>query len=53
MFGLEEYKEVGEIAPGSWHLARGTYGEWIHAVDQQSAVEGWIAARAAKPAPSS
>jgi hypothetical protein len=53
MFGLEEYKEVGELAPESWYLARGTYGEWIHAVDEQSAVEGWIAARAARPAPSS
>ena len=53
MYGLEEYKEVGQLAPGSWYLARGTYGEWIHAVDQQSAVEGWIATRAARPAPSS
>jgi hypothetical protein len=53
MFGLEEYREVGEAVPGSWYLAVGTYGDWVHASDQQSMVEGWIAARAAKPAPTS
>jgi hypothetical protein len=52
MFGLEEYREVGEVTPGSWYLALGTYGEWIHASDEQSAIEGWIAASAARPAPS-
>ena len=49
MFGLDEYKEVGEVVPGSWYLAVGTYGDWIHAADQDMSVEGWIAARAAKP----
>ncbi len=52
LLALDEYREVGEITPGSWYLAKGTYGDWIHASTEQSTAEGWIPGWAAKRAPS-
>jgi hypothetical protein len=52
MLALEEYRHVGTVAPGSWYLAKGTYGDWIHAASGDASLEGWVAARAAKAAPS-
>ncbi len=52
LFGLEDYSTVvGELSPGSWYLAQGTHGEWVHAVDSATNVEGWVAGPAAQPAP--
>ncbi len=52
LFGLSDYGTiVGELSPGTWYLAQGTYGEWVHAVDRATNVQGWVAAQAALPAP--
>jgi len=52
LFGLEDYSTVvGELSPGSWYSAQGTHGEWVHAVDSATNVEGWVAGPAAHPAP--
>jgi hypothetical protein len=52
LFGLEDASTVvGELSPGSWYLAQGTHGEWVHAVDGATSVEGWVAGPAAQPAP--
>jgi hypothetical protein len=52
ILALDEYREIGEFVPGSWYLAKGSYGDWIHAANETSTVEGWIAGWAVIRAPS-
>ena len=44
VYGLENYETVvGRLVPGDWYMAKATYDEWVHAFDEPSGLEGWIA----------
>ena len=52
MFGLTDFERViAQLIPGTWYLAKATYHEWVHAADENSNMEGWIAGWAVEPAP--
>ena len=47
MFGLDDYETVvGRLVPGTWYGARATYDDWVHAFDEGSSLEGWVAKHA-------
>lgn len=44
MYGIDEYETViARLAPGTWYTAVATYDEWVHAFDEPSGFEGWVA----------
>ncbi len=44
MYGLDNYDDViGQVEPGSWYEAKAIYDDWVHAVDQSTGREGWVA----------
>ena len=51
VFGIDDHRTVaGQLQPGSWFLARDTYGKWLHVEDKASGLEGWISSEAAQAA---
>jgi len=47
VYGLDEYDRiVGQLGPGAWYLAKATYDEWIHVLDDETGLEGWAAKQA-------
>jgi SH3-like domain-containing protein len=49
VFSIEDHtRQVAELRPGSWYLARAEYDEWVHMKDDDSGAEGWVPGWAAK-----
>ncbi len=49
VFSMDDHtRQVGELRPGTWYLARAGYEEWVHMKDDDANLEGWVPGWAVK-----